>query len=252
MIGIIALLVSILLPSLGRAREAARSVQCLSNMRQISMAVISYTSENRFLMPGGAEPPQQLWDWIYWDNTPPFNDLSQCPLAKYIGINTHNTLPVAGDNRTTSAGVFRCPSDDWPDHFPNLGRYPYYFSYSMNAFACDNSRAYAQMNIPSGHNFKITLVRNAATKIMLIDESEKTINDGLWVPTANLDQLADRHEIHKLPSNPKGVGNAAFFDGHAEKVTRRCHEPAVLGPLIFGSLILSRPCIPRAGSVRSF
>jgi prepilin-type N-terminal cleavage/methylation domain-containing protein/prepilin-type processing-associated H-X9-DG protein len=50
-IGIIALLVSILLPVMGRAREAARRAQCLSNMRQIAMAVLMYHHERRIL-PG--------------------------------------------------------------------------------------------------------------------------------------------------------------------------------------------------------
>jgi prepilin-type processing-associated H-X9-DG protein len=221
-IGIIALLVAILLPSLSRARESAKSVQCLSNLRQIAMAIVNYTGDNKFLMPGGGEgPPQQLWDWIYWDNTAPYNDLTQCPLAKYIGINTSTASPVAGDNPSTSANVFRCPSDIWSDHISNYGgRYPYFFSYSINAYACDNSRAYSRMGLSSTHNFKITMVHNPSQKIMMVDECERTVNDGLWVADANLDQLADRHEIHKVPNNPVGTGNVSFFDGHAETVTR--------------------------------
>ena len=46
-IGIIALLISILLPVLGKAKEAANSAKCLSNMRQIGMAVVMCTSENK-------------------------------------------------------------------------------------------------------------------------------------------------------------------------------------------------------------
>ncbi|QOV88832.1 type II secretion system protein [Humisphaera borealis] len=44
-IGIIALLISILLPSLSRARESAKTTQCLSNMRQIGVALASYAAE---------------------------------------------------------------------------------------------------------------------------------------------------------------------------------------------------------------
>src|SRR5436309_8294392 len=55
-IGIIALLIGILLPALNKAREAGRRTQCLSNMRQISLATVSYTIENKGYMPGrGAE-----------------------------------------------------------------------------------------------------------------------------------------------------------------------------------------------------
>ena len=66
-IGIIAVLVSILLPTLGRAREQARMTKCLSNLRQIGLAMTMYTNENRgyFPAPGisGAGMPD---DWIYW------------------------------------------------------------------------------------------------------------------------------------------------------------------------------------------
>ena len=52
-IGIIALLISILLPSLNSARRTAKSVACLSNMRQIGLGFIGYTLENNGRMPFG-------------------------------------------------------------------------------------------------------------------------------------------------------------------------------------------------------
>lgn len=50
-IGIIALLISILLPSLQKARESANLVTCQSNLRQFGLAVSMYTIENRRCLP---------------------------------------------------------------------------------------------------------------------------------------------------------------------------------------------------------
>jgi prepilin-type N-terminal cleavage/methylation domain-containing protein len=50
-IGIIALLVSILLPALGRARDQARRVECLSGLRQVAMAALMYANDNNGYLP---------------------------------------------------------------------------------------------------------------------------------------------------------------------------------------------------------
>src|SRR5216117_3205783 len=50
-IGIIALLISILLPSLNRARETANRVKCASNLRQIGQAMLLYANENKGAFP---------------------------------------------------------------------------------------------------------------------------------------------------------------------------------------------------------
>jgi prepilin-type N-terminal cleavage/methylation domain-containing protein len=50
-IGIIALLISILMPSLQRARDSANTLACLSNQRQLALMLQMYTAENRGVFP---------------------------------------------------------------------------------------------------------------------------------------------------------------------------------------------------------
>src|SRR4051794_7476391 len=58
-IGIIAILISFLMPSARRARQSAQSAQCMSNLRGWGQAVVMYTVENRGRY------------WIDWGNYPP-------------------------------------------------------------------------------------------------------------------------------------------------------------------------------------
>lgn len=95
-VAIIALLISILLPSLSRAREQARTVQCASNMRTCGQAVALYAAANAEWMPylghdDGSDPSHpdagmglQTWE-ILWKSirkaTPSsFSDRARCPL----------------------------------------------------------------------------------------------------------------------------------------------------------------------------
>jgi prepilin-type processing-associated H-X9-DG protein/prepilin-type N-terminal cleavage/methylation domain-containing protein len=64
-IGIIALLIGILLPALRKARDAAQTTQCLSNIRQLDSAVFQYTQANRGkVFPYYGAPAQILWQVI--------------------------------------------------------------------------------------------------------------------------------------------------------------------------------------------
>jgi len=79
-IGIIALLISILMPSLSRARKEAQAVQCASNLRQIGQAVQIYENQNHGRIsrwsnatnwqdpskPKELIDPVVLWDKAYW------------------------------------------------------------------------------------------------------------------------------------------------------------------------------------------
>src|SRR4051794_13723766 len=110
-IGIIALLVSILLPSLSRAREQAKQVKCLSNIRQLGMAFVMYTNSNKGWFPKSApNTGHQPEDWIYWQSG---LDLDESAIAPYM-------------SRPANAEFFRCPSDD------NATTRTYKYSYVVN------------------------------------------------------------------------------------------------------------------------
>lgn len=62
-IGIIALLISILLPSLQKARESAVRVQCLSNMRQTLIAITAYAADNKGWYAPSTRDENNARDW---------------------------------------------------------------------------------------------------------------------------------------------------------------------------------------------
>ncbi|MCD4823197.1 MAG: prepilin-type N-terminal cleavage/methylation domain-containing protein [Phycisphaerae bacterium] len=77
-IAIISLLASILLPSLNRAKELARSTQCASNQKQLGLAFMTNYQETKILPPGWSINGIWWWDVI----SPYVNDqdkILQCP-----------------------------------------------------------------------------------------------------------------------------------------------------------------------------
>lgn len=176
-IGIIALLISILLPALNKARESGRQVKCLSNMKQVATAIMMFANDNKGRMPtqagssimyidsagniktaNPADPAylQQIRttsDWIAWrrildpiTNTTisgnPNQNITYSALTKYLGGKYTETTGADEANQASRMleEVFRCPSDNL-DARPNMdtGRGAYRYSYSMNRWFAGNN-----------------------------------------------------------------------------------------------------------------
>ena len=60
-IGIIAVLISVLLPALSKAHEQAKNVQCESRLRNLGQSLLMYANENRGYFP--QHPSNALWMW---------------------------------------------------------------------------------------------------------------------------------------------------------------------------------------------
>src|SRR5881409_3102170 len=74
-IGIIAILIAILLPTLARARESAKKTACLSNLRELGNAFRLYAAQNKDVMPIGcvgntttSSAEKQFSYVVKWDN----------------------------------------------------------------------------------------------------------------------------------------------------------------------------------------
>jgi prepilin-type N-terminal cleavage/methylation domain-containing protein len=68
-IGIIAILIGILLPTLARAREQSRRVSCLSNLRQVYTSFVFYAQANRDQVPIGYRAGRKQFNSMIWSNT---------------------------------------------------------------------------------------------------------------------------------------------------------------------------------------
>ena len=94
-IGIVAVLIAILPPALNGARERANAIKCMSNLRQLGMAFVTYSTDNKgYVIPsytmtginGGADVPLEGW----------------APILDRDGY-------IGGD-RANDGSVFVCPS----------------------------------------------------------------------------------------------------------------------------------------------
>jgi len=123
-IGIIALLISILLPSLTRARQAASLLACQSNMRQVYHALLFYAGDNKGFLPFASQGVSGSWNNIPGNGT---NGECYIVLSNYLGrtAGTGNP-PDDSPNDPPLNKVFTCtealPADPTNAWSPNYQR----------------------------------------------------------------------------------------------------------------------------------
>jgi len=120
-IGIIALLISILLPSLQKGRVQAKRLQCMNNERQLLAALMMYTQDNNGIFPsdtGDSADASDLKGFIDNDSSPwnpyavevnPWYEPIPPYLAKYLGATSLN--PPNVNHHYASPAVVHCPDD---------------------------------------------------------------------------------------------------------------------------------------------
>jgi prepilin-type N-terminal cleavage/methylation domain-containing protein/prepilin-type processing-associated H-X9-DG protein len=245
-IGIIAVLIAMLLPALNKAREQARATKCLSNLRQLAIALVSYCNNNKGSFPGQGQRGGGN-NWIAWDEVPAEDTLTD---PSYIDNSA--LQPYIGARGDGLKALLRCESDDFNVRARQTEPRVYRYSYSLNTALTkpDRFRGEPFYYTGPGKPLRITQVRNSSNKISFVEEDAKTLDDGAWSPyiantttspptfwnpatggpmtqfdPANLvksaaNMLADRHDRIKSPYDPNGRGNVAFVDGHAEFFSR--------------------------------
>jgi prepilin-type N-terminal cleavage/methylation domain-containing protein len=118
-IGIIAILVGILLPTLSRARESAKKTACLSNLRQLGDSFRLYAAGNKDAMPIGAVGNNNLATLekqfsyvVKWDNGSAVTMLSMGHLA-FAGLAKSPKTYYCPSEESESIFMFDTPDNPW-------------------------------------------------------------------------------------------------------------------------------------------
>ena len=206
-VAVILIIISILLPNLGIARERAREAICRSNLHQIFIGSRSYTNECGY-MPTGWDPPTGTVTWLteiypHIPDAKVFYCPTAPPEAKWDGPRFGSGLPPYYGTKQDQYRVHRSEN----------------FSYGHNnGGSADSSRPSLGVGDTTTHGWnRISMVRAASNFIMYGDSTV----DGLW------DHFIDEDVIHSTGQNEfpadrhYGGAHIAFGDGHVEHILQK-------------------------------
>jgi prepilin-type N-terminal cleavage/methylation domain-containing protein/prepilin-type processing-associated H-X9-DG protein len=239
-IAVIAILASMLLPALNRAKSKAEGIFCLNNTKQLLVAWHIYADDHdgslAYNVGGngirGIAPNTKLnwvdnimsWDTSNSDNTN-LTTIIDASLGRYAG----------------SVGIYRCPGDKvLSDKQRKAGWSGRIRSYSMNAMVGDAgevSKSGVNQNNPGYVQFfKVTAIPQPYRIFIFLDEHPDSINDGYFLNKWPTPPYNDREWIDLPASYHNGGASFSFADGHSE--THRWRNPSTKQPANPNSLNL--------------
>lgn len=209
-VAVIALLISILLPALARAREQAKQSVCLANQKTMAAAFLQYTCDNRDSVVNSFTNSRNCW--VDWPVTTSGAYLSDAQLAAQTDTSAEQRGIARGllFRYAVRAEVYHCPCDRRNVAPRPENGYLAYRTYSMPNFLNGDPG----WEVAAGGTTvaqRTTQIRKPADSFAFIEESDpRGFNINSWVMYLNTPQWIDTLTVWHADK-----GTIGFVDGHA-------------------------------------